>query len=400
MEPTSPLWSAPSQSKRLMELTAKTSEPIKEAPLRRDVRSLGILLGRVLVEQAGTKLFDTVERLRRLLIQHREQAAKNEGSDALLSEAKGEVASLDVALAYRVTKAFAAYFELTNLAETNHRKRRRRAAELHTDEPPLPGSFRGTLLRMKQAGVTLEQALAALGETEVQPVFTAHPTEITRRAVLLKRRRIAAELEKLDRLPLPDVQAQACEDTILADITALWQTDEVRLQKLTVIDEIRTGISYYVMTVFDAVPKIYEGIAADFREVYGAELDIVVAAGVLALRVVDRRRPRRQSVRYAGEHAGGAGAGAGDGAVALHARGSGAGEKANGFVAPDSGIGGVARAAGTIRRDDRRAGGGVVAHATLRGVSPAAGDNGCAAALCARRAFAPCCVFGGCGISG
>ena len=258
-----------------MELTAKTSEPIKEAPLRRDVRSLGILLGRVLVEQAGAKLFDTVERLRRLLIQHREQAAKNEGSDALLSEAKGEVASLDVALAYRVTKAFAAYFELTNLAETNHRKRRRRAAELHTDEPPLPGSFRGTLLRMKQAGITLDQALAALAEIEVQPVFTAHPTEITRRAVLLKRRRIAAELEKLDRLPLPDVQAQECEDTILGDITALWQTDEVRLQKLTVVDEIRTGISYYVMTVFDAVPKIYEGIAADFRDVYGAELDIV-----------------------------------------------------------------------------------------------------------------------------
>ena len=277
MEPTSPLWSAPSQSKRLMELTAKTSEGIKEAPLRRDVRSLGVLLGRVLVEQSGVKLFDTVERLRRLLIQHREKAAAspNDVSDGLLDEAKSEVASLEVDVAYRVTKAFAAYFELTNLAETNHRKRRRRAAELHADEPPLPGSFRGTLLRMKQAGITLEQALTALAEIEVQPVFTAHPTEITRRAVLLKRRRIAGELEKLDRLPLPDAQAQASEDTILADITALWQTDEVRLQKLNVVDEIRTGISYYVMTVFDAVPKIYEGIAADFREVYGAELDIV-----------------------------------------------------------------------------------------------------------------------------
>ncbi len=61
---------------------------------------------------------------------------------------------------------------------------------------------------------------------------------------------------------------------ILGEITALWQTDEVRLQKPTVVDEIRTGLSYYVMTVFDAVPKIYEGIVADFREVYGAELNI------------------------------------------------------------------------------------------------------------------------------
>jgi len=244
--------------------------------LRRDVRSLGVLLGRVLVEQAGHELFDTVERLRRLLIQNREKglSPSADNPEALLQEGKSAVASLEVSSAYRVTKAFAAYFELTNLAETNHRKRRRRAAEVHTEEPPLPGSFRGTLLRMKDAGVTLQQALAALGEIEVQPVFTAHPTEITRRAVLLKRRRIAGELEKLDRLPLPDSQARACEDTILGDITALWQTDEVRLQKLTVVDEIRTGISYYVMTVFDAVPRIYEGIVRDFREVYGADVDM------------------------------------------------------------------------------------------------------------------------------
>src|SRR5271169_3946202 len=276
MEPIPPLWSAPNQPERLTELTAKTSDAVKEAPLRRDVRSLGVLLGRVLVEQSGTKLFETVERLRRQLIQHREKIGKlpNDAPDTLLDDAKSEVASLDVAAAYRITKAFAAYFELTNLAETNHRKRRRRAAELHSEEPPLAGSFRGTLLRMQHAGITLEQALDALGEIEVQPVFTAHPTEITRRAVLLKRRRIAGELEKLDQLPLPDAQAQVCEDVILGEITALWQTDEVRLQRLTVIDEIRTGLSYYVMTLFETVPKIYGGIVADFREVYGAEIEM------------------------------------------------------------------------------------------------------------------------------
>ena len=108
--------------------------------MRRDVRSLGILLGRVLVEQAGQPLFDTVERLRRLLIQHRERVSRAAGEeiDSLLQQAKGVVAALDIATAYRVTKAFAAYFELTNLAETNHRKRRRRAAELHTRRATTP----------------------------------------------------------------------------------------------------------------------------------------------------------------------------------------------------------------------------------------------------------------------
>jgi len=276
MESNPPLWSAASQAERLAELTAPSSEAFKDAPLRRDVRSLGILLGRVLTEQAGPELFDTVERLRRLLIQHREQASLSDGgpSAALLADAKAEVASLDLRTEYRVAKAFAAFFELTNLAESNHRKRRRRAAELHTDEPPLAGSFRGMLLRMKQAGITLEQALEALRQVEVQPVFTAHPTEITRRAVLLKRRRIAGELEELDYLPLSDAKARVCESVMLSEITALWQTDEVRLQRPTVTDEIRTGISYYLMTLFEAAAKVYEGVAADFRAVYGEPVEM------------------------------------------------------------------------------------------------------------------------------
>jgi phosphoenolpyruvate carboxylase len=273
MDTNPPLWGAANQQERLAELTARSSDVNKDAPLRRDVRSLGVLLGRVLVEQAGPQLFDQVERLRRLLIQHRELTLNGNGDEALslMQNARAAVASLDVDTAYRVAKAFAAYFELTNLAETNHRKRRRRAAELHADEPPLAGSFRGTLLRMQQAGITVEQALAALAEIEVQPVFTAHPTEITRRAVLLKRRRIAAELEKLDRLPLPDLQARASENIILTEISALWQTDEVRLQRPMVTDEIRTGLSYYVMTLFDAVGRLYEEIASDLHEVYGEE---------------------------------------------------------------------------------------------------------------------------------
>ena len=106
--------------------------------------------------------------------------------------------------AYRVTKAFSIYFELTNLAETNHRKRRRRAAKLHSEQPALAGSFRGTLLRMRTAGISAGDALTALRKISIVPVFTAHPTEVARRTVLLKRRRIAQYLENLDRLPLTD----------------------------------------------------------------------------------------------------------------------------------------------------------------------------------------------------
>jgi len=134
------LWSPDDQSSRLAELTAGTADPLKELPLRRDVRSLGKLLGRVIVEQEGKRLFNVVEELRHLLIRHREQTrveAAGNFEDPQLAKARNAIAGLDVADAYRITKAFAIYFELTNLAETTHRKRRRRASKLHTEQPPL-----------------------------------------------------------------------------------------------------------------------------------------------------------------------------------------------------------------------------------------------------------------------
>lgn len=270
------LWKVGDQQARLAELTAPSEEPAKNNPLRRDVRSLGAILGQVLAEQGGQELFESVEELRRLMIEHRESVRKSPdqtSSSELLRKAQEIVSKMDLSRAHQVTKAFATYFELTNLAETNHRKRRRRAGKLGSDHPPLPGSFRGTLLRMKQAGMSGEQALAALSEIRIMPVFTAHPTEVARQTVLLKRRRIAQQLEHLDRLPLTELEAEDCEEQIRAEVTSLWQTDEVRLAKPAVDDEIRMGLRYFRLSLFDSLPKIYDEIVESFRDVYGLELD-------------------------------------------------------------------------------------------------------------------------------
>ncbi len=267
-----PLWATKDQARRLAELGAGTAGTEKEIPLRRDVRSLGVLLGRVLVEQEGRKLLETVEQLRRLLIQQREENGSSVAENKLMAEARAITANLPVAEAHRVTKAFAVYFELTNLAETNHRKRRRRAAKLHNEQPPQVGSFRGTLIRMRDAGISFERALAALQQVKIVPVFTAHPTEVARRTVLMKRRRIAQHLESLDRLPLPPADAEELESLIAAEITSMWQTDEVRLKKPGVIDEVRMGLDYYPMTLFETLPKLYEELADSFEAVYGTKL--------------------------------------------------------------------------------------------------------------------------------
>ncbi len=270
------LWTPDDQRSRLDELTAGTGDAAKDLPLRRDVRLLGTLLGRVLVEQVGESLLGVVEELRRIFIQHREQPPSQTWGptfqDPLLNQAREIVSGLSIEDAHRVTKAFAIYFELTNLAETNHRKRRRRAAKLHSDQPPLEGSFLGTFRRMRAAGITIEQALETLRKVKVMPVFTAHPTEVARRTVLLKRRRIGKQLERLDRLPLTEGDANRFEALIFGEITSLWQTDEVRLEKPLVTDEIRMGLDHYPFSLFAALPRLYDELVDSLGQAYAVEL--------------------------------------------------------------------------------------------------------------------------------
>ena len=269
-----PLWAADNQIERLQELLTEDPER-KEAPLRRDVRSLGKLLGDAMKEQGGAELLETVERLRRLTIAQRD--AQN--ADAALcaetqriEEAAQIIAALSVEEAYKTTKAFSIYFELTNLAEANHRKRRLRAAKILTQRPPQPGSFLGTLMRMQRNGISREAALGWLRKIEMVPVFTAHPTEVARRTVLSKRRLIARQLDQLDWLPLTDAEAIERQDVIAAHINALWQTDEVRRRKITVRDEIQMGLDYFRNSLFETLPRLYESMADAFCRVYGGEL--------------------------------------------------------------------------------------------------------------------------------
>jgi phosphoenolpyruvate carboxylase len=266
-----PLWKVDNQTARLDELTSHDSD-LKEAPLRRDVRSLGRLLGEVLKEQVGNEFFASVEELRRLLIEHRERPREDPHREALIKKAEQIVSRMNIDEAHRMTKAFAIYFELTNLAETNHRKRRRRAAQSSTELLAQPGSFLGTLRRMRAAGINEEQARNWLNKIEVTLVFTAHPTEVARRTVLFKRHRIVEELEQLDRLPLTEREAEKHEQAIIAEITGLWQTDEVRRRRPTVRDEIKMGLDYYPSVLFETLPEVYEELSSDFREAYGSEL--------------------------------------------------------------------------------------------------------------------------------
>jgi phosphoenolpyruvate carboxylase len=215
-------------------------EPPTDAPLRRDVRLLGDLLGQVLVEQEDESLLADVERIRALARSARDGAPHDDLAAA--------VARLPLERQTSVLRAFALYFQLANVAEQQHRIRRRRAyAE---EERVLPESLEESFSRIP-AGEPVERVF-------LQLVLTAHPTEAARRTVLASHLRIAAHLGELDDAPY---RREAIEDELAAEITTLWQTDEVRSHRPRVVDEIRNGHWFFEQSLIDAA----EQLLADYR---------------------------------------------------------------------------------------------------------------------------------------
>jgi phosphoenolpyruvate carboxylase len=258
--PDENLWQATDQHERLDELLGIPPDQ-KERPLHRDVRSLGRLLGNVIREQEGEAFFATVESLRKLSI-----AGRAEGSS--FDPARDIIQKVSSADAAKLAKAFGIYFDLTNLAETNHRKRRRQASEMSVEAPPQPGTFLGTLQRIQQAGISRDVMLEALNRIHVIPVFTAHPTQVARRTVIWKRQSISRLLEELDRLPLTPPHALEIQQTIGGVITSLWQTD-VRRDSTTVSDEIKMGLDYSEV-LLKTIPVLYAEIRSSVEQTYGA----------------------------------------------------------------------------------------------------------------------------------
>ena len=164
--------------------------------LRDDVRRLGAMVGGMLAEQVSAAFLARVEEVRRTAIARREQGAP---VDAL---AQGlHAVPLDEAEA--LVRAFAAYFGATNLAERVHRIRRRRDYQ-RTGDAPQPGGLEAVLRDLREAGVGLDELQAMLARTCLEPVFTAHPTEAVRRALLLKEKTIVERLvADIDRTRTP-----------------------------------------------------------------------------------------------------------------------------------------------------------------------------------------------------
>jgi phosphoenolpyruvate carboxylase len=224
----------------------------RQAGLRRDIRELGVLLGRTLVRQEGQELLDRVEEIRGLIRSDRDSAA------ALLAEVEPLEAT-------KLVRAFTTYFHLANVAEQVHRGRE--LAGIRARD----GSWLSQAVdRIAEAGIPYSEMEAEVRRLAVRPVFTAHPTEAARRTVLYKLRQIAELLEGA---------AERVTARLEETVDLLWQTDELRIAKPDVVDEARNAVWYFDGLHADAVPHVLEELTEELRRL---ELELPPDARPLA----------------------------------------------------------------------------------------------------------------------
>ncbi|MGH8249320.1 MAG: phosphoenolpyruvate carboxylase [Steroidobacteraceae bacterium] len=236
--------------------------PDKEAALRDDVHALGGLVGEVLFDQGGEELLNLVEGDRVAAI------GRREGNPGHAVELVVRTADRDARQARDLIRAFSKWFEVVNLAERVHRVRRRREYLQHSDRPQ-PGGIGDCMHRLKAAGLDAGQVLELLSGVTIYPVFTAHPTESTRRTMLRKHQHIAdMMIERLDPTLTPS-EWRSVWERIRMEVTSSWQTEAHPHERLTVADEREHVLFYLAEVVYRVVPALYEEIALWMETVFG-----------------------------------------------------------------------------------------------------------------------------------
>ena len=235
--------------------------------LRSRVKLFGNILGQILHDHAGDKVFNAVETLRKghISLRKADDVRKRQRLAALIE-------SLDPESLAHVVRSFSIYFSLVNIAEEAYQHKQRRR-EVSRNGPLWVGSFDATMREFYQEGITTEQLQYLLDRLAYIPVFTAHPTESKRRTTLEALRRIFIISEDLEATRLSRIQKDDIKAKLERHIRILYESNEVRISKLKVIDEVSNGLYYFRECLFASVPETYRYLDNAIQRTYGTNTD-------------------------------------------------------------------------------------------------------------------------------
>lgn len=239
------------------------------------IRLLGDLLGETIKEQEGEDVFEVEEEIRAL------SKAWRAGDDSVRSKIEALMPNLvdDTSHMLAVLKAFTTYFQLVNLAEEEQRVHvlRQRAQAAHERGVPMSETIADAVRRLRAEGIHADEMQRILDGLFIAPVLTAHPTEAKRRTVLNILKTIANLLDRLYTGNLIASEIEEIERELREYVVLLWQSDETRDRRPTVLDEVRNGIYFFEATLFELVPRIYDELEKALGTTYpDAELQVPV----------------------------------------------------------------------------------------------------------------------------
>ncbi len=222
----------------------------EDVRLRNDIRLLGRILGDTVRDQEGAEVFELVERIRQTSIRfHRDEDRRARG------ELEGILDAMSISETVRIVRAFSYFSHLANLAEDQNQIRQMRARSASRGAPPA-GMLSQTLAHAREAGFDAAQLRNFFKDALVSPVLTAHPTEVRRKSTMDREMEIAAILDRRERVQLTAEEWEVSEEQLRRAVLTLWQTNLLRRTKLTVLDEVANGLSFYDYTFLHEVPRL------------------------------------------------------------------------------------------------------------------------------------------------
>ena len=243
----------------------KYNNEYSDKNLSKNIKELGFILGDVLKEQEGNDLFNTVEKLRSLTKVLRDNAGTEK-------KIRNIVNRLDLQKSHNVIKAFAIYFILVNAADEVHKIVLGKIK--YESKGKLEGSFSDSVEKIKKLKLTEEQLSEIFKQIEIIPVFTAHPTEATRQTILKKVLRISSLLLEKELSFNTQNDEQQIMDQIKAEITLLWQSNEIRFSKITVEDEVMRGLFFFKNVIYKILPNVYQNLSYTLNDKLSFKNDI------------------------------------------------------------------------------------------------------------------------------
>src|SRR3984957_6081969 len=232
----------------------------EDTRLRNDVGLLGRILGDTVRDQEGADVFDLVERIRQTSIRfHRDddRPARHELEIILDSMSTSETV--------RIVRAFSYFSHLANIAEDQNNIRQMRARS-SAGGSPAAGTLASTLSHARAAGFSAADLRRFFAGALVSPVLTAHPTEVRRKSTIDREMEIAALLDRRERVQLTPDELEASDEQLRREVLTLWQTNLLRRTKLTVLDEVANGLSFYDYTFLREVPRVHCALADRLNE--------------------------------------------------------------------------------------------------------------------------------------